>query len=68
MTTQNHFRLLDKYRAYEEVIHDLLASILTSLEGELLLNNVEQQQATIRHLAKAYPLVDLVYCLDSKGM
>ena len=68
MTTQNHFRLLDKYRAYEEEIHNLLASILTSLEGELLLNNVAQQQTTIRHLAKAYPFVELVYCLDSKGV
>lgn len=68
MTTQNYFRSLDKYRAYEDVIHDLLSSILTSLDSEALLNDPKSQRETIAQLSRAYPFVELIYCLDAKGI
>ncbi|MCZ2723733.1 hypothetical protein O1D97_19450 [Marinomonas sp. 15G1-11] len=68
MTTHNHFHLLEKYRTNESTINDLLSSILTSLDGELLLDNVELQQETIKRLTKSYPFVELLYCLDVNGI
>jgi len=68
VTTQNHFRLLDKYRANESTINDLLSSILTSIDGETLLDSLALQKETIKRLTKSYPFVELIYCLDEKGI
>ncbi|WMC12238.1 hypothetical protein PU634_07730 [Oceanimonas pelagia] len=68
MSTHNHFRLLEQYQQYESVIHSLMESIMTSLNGLELLRNDQAQQQTIKHLSRSYPFVELLYSLDSNGI
>ncbi|MFP2769810.1 hypothetical protein [Oceanisphaera sp. KMM 10153] len=68
MSTHNHFRLLEQYQQYESVIHSLMESIMTSLNGVALLQDRQVQQQSIDYLSRAYPFVELLYSLDSNGI
>ncbi|WP_375056592.1 cache domain-containing protein [Zobellella sp. DQSA1] len=68
MSTHNHFRLLEQYQQYESVIHSLMESIMTSLNGLELLQSEPAQQQTINYLSRAYPFIELLYSLDGNGI
>ncbi|OXY83770.1 MULTISPECIES: cache domain-containing protein [Oceanimonas] len=68
MSTHNHFRLLEQYQQYQSVIHSLMESIMTSLNGQSLLQSEQAQQQTIDYLSRPYPFVELLYSLDNNGI
>ncbi|MFC6670795.1 hypothetical protein [Marinobacterium aestuariivivens] len=68
MRSQNHIHLLQQYREYEQTIHSLMESMMTSLNGRALLQDRSAQQETVNHLSRAYPFVELVYSLDAQGV
>ncbi|WP_116475499.1 PDC sensor domain-containing protein [Zobellella maritima] len=68
MSTHNHFRLLEQYQQYQSVIHSLMESIMTSLNGPELQQSSQAQQQSIDYLSRAYPFVELLYSLDSDGI
>ena len=52
----------------EATIKSLLKSMMTSLNGTVLLRNAEAQQNTIHQLSRAYPFIELLYSLDKDGI
>ncbi|WP_336961054.1 hypothetical protein [Acinetobacter pittii] len=68
MTTQNHIHILKQYDEYEQTIHSLIDSMMTSLNTPLLLHDREQQQQVIKNLSYSYPFVELIYSLDANGI
>jgi hypothetical protein len=68
VSTPNHIHLLQQYRQYEQTIHSLMESMMTSLNTQALLHDGGAQQQTVNHLSRAYPFVELLYSLDAKGV
>ncbi|WP_027857388.1 PDC sensor domain-containing protein [Marinobacterium jannaschii] len=68
MSTHNHIQLLQRYQQYEQTIHSLMTSMMTSLNGESLLRDKQAQQQMVNHLSQAYPFVELIYSLDADGI
>ncbi|WP_212749588.1 hypothetical protein [Acinetobacter baumannii] len=68
MTTRNHIHILKQYDEYEQTIHSLIDSMMTSLNTTALLYDREAQQQVINNLNYSYPFVELIYSLDSLGI
>jgi hypothetical protein len=68
MTPRNYLYLLRKYDEYQPQIERLLGSIVTALMPRKLETDPEQLQKTVDRLHQSYPFVELIYCLDDKGM
>lgn len=68
MSTQNHIHILKQYDDYEETIHSLIDSMMTSLNASTLLHDKEVQQQVVNNLSYAYPFVELIYSLDANGI
>ncbi|MGN0920535.1 MAG: PDC sensor domain-containing protein [Cellvibrio sp.] len=68
MTPRNYLYLLQKYDEYQSVIDRLLESILTSLVPNNLLGSFDLMQSTINKLHESYPFIELLYCIDEKGV
>lgn len=68
MTPRNYLYMLRKYEEYQPQIDRLLDSIVTALMPRKLEADEEQLHKTVERLHKSYPFVELLYCLDEKGM
>ncbi|MDF3014331.1 MAG: hypothetical protein K0Q78_2535, partial [Cellvibrio sp.] len=68
MTPRNYLYLLKKYDEYRAQIERLLESIVTSLSPNKLETSHEQLNEIVRRLHLSYPFVELLYCLDEKGV
>lgn len=68
MTPRNYLYLLKKYDEYQVVVDRLLESILTSLLPNKLMGSFELMQNTITKLHESYPFIELLYCIDEKGV
>ncbi|PUA30744.1 MAG: hypothetical protein B0W54_09880 [Cellvibrio sp. 79] len=68
MTPRNYLYLLKKYDEYQAQIARLLESIVTSLSPNKLETDVDHLKEVIKRLHDSYPFVELLYCLDDKGV
>ncbi|WP_439039612.1 hypothetical protein [Acinetobacter baumannii] len=68
MTPKNHIHILKQYDDYEQTIHSLIDSMMTSLNTTALLHDREAQQQAINNLNYSYPFVELIYSLDDHGI
>lgn len=68
MTPRNYLYLLRKYDEYQPQIDRLLASIVTALMPRKLETDPDQLKNTVNRLHQSYPFVELLYCLDERGM
>ncbi len=68
MTPRNYLYLLKKYDEYQKQIERLLESIVTSLSPNKLETSHEQLNEVVKRLHNSYPFVELLYCLDDKGV
>ncbi|WP_409524524.1 hypothetical protein [Nitrincola sp. MINF-07-Sa-05] len=68
MSTSNQIHLLQRYQQHEQTIHLLMESMMTSLNIRELIFDRSAQLQTVEHLSRAYPFVELMYSLDSKGV
>ncbi len=68
MTPRNYLYLLTKYDEYQPQIERLLESIVTSLSPNKLEASNDQLNDVVKRLHDSYPFVELLYCLDEKGV
>lgn len=68
MTPRNYLYLLKKYDEYQPQIERLLESIVTSLSPNKMETSHEQLNEVVKRLHLSYPFVELLYCLDDKGV
>jgi hypothetical protein len=68
MTPRNYLYLLKKYDEYQNQIDRLLESIVTSLSPNRLEASQGQLNEVVNRLHRSYPFVELLYCLDEKGV
>lgn len=62
MARMSYITSVERYQEYQTVIHDLLNSILATLE-----DGIKKQQDN-RLLVAQYPFLELQYCLDKDGL
>ncbi len=68
MTPRNYLYLLKKYDEYQPQIERLLESIITALPPTKLESSNEHLVEMVNRLHLSYPFVELLYCVDEKGM
>lgn len=68
MTPRNYLYLLKKYDEYQPQIERLLESIITALPPTKLESSHGDVVAMINRLHQSYPFVELLYCIDEKGI
>ncbi len=68
MTPRNYLYLLKKYDEYKVQIDRLLESIITALAPNRLETSNPMLNEIVKKLHKSYPFVELIYCLDGKGI
>lgn len=68
MTPRNYLYLLKKYDEYQAQIERLLESIVTSLSPNKLETSNDHLKEVVKRLHDSYPFVELIYCLDEKGI
>lgn len=68
MTPRNYLYLLKKYDEYNVQIERLLESIITALAPNRLETSNEMLTDLVEKLHKSYPFVELIYCLNEKGI
>ncbi len=68
MTPRNYLYLLKKYDEYKVQIDRLLESIITALAPNRLETSNPMLNEIVKKLHKSYPFVELIYCLDEKGI
>jgi hypothetical protein len=68
MTPRNYLYLLKKYDEYKVQIERLLESIITALAPNRLETSNEMLSELVERLHKSYPFVELIYCLNEKGI
>lgn len=68
MTPRNYLYLLKKYDEYKVQIERLLESIITALAPNRLETSNEMLNELVGKLHKSYPFVELIYCLNEKGI
>src|SRR5690606_15343059 len=68
MTPRNYLYLLKKYDDYHPQIDRLLESIVTTMAPNRVASSAEELDAVVRKLHASYPFVELLFCLDDKGV
>lgn len=68
MTPRNYLYLLDKYEEYQPQIDRLLESIVTTIAPNRVMTSADDLDAIVNKLHNSYPFVELLYCLDEKGV
>jgi len=68
MTPRNYLYLLKKYDEYQPQIARLLESIITALSPTKLESSHEHLVEMVQRLHHSYPFVELLYCVDEKGV
>lgn len=68
MTPRNYLYLLKKYDEYQPQIERLLESIITALSPTKLESSHEDLVVMVNRLHQSYPFVELLYCIDEKGI
>lgn len=65
---QNHLRLIENYQQYEQAIHRLLESMMTSFSGTALLSDRDAQAGVMSRIFRYYPFAELMYSMDINGV
>lgn len=68
MTPRNYLYLLKKYDDYHPQIDRLLESIVTTMAPNRVASSAEELDAVVSKLHASYPFVELLFCLDDKGV
>jgi len=68
MSTANYISVIERYHEYRTSIHDIMASILTGLAEEKLIQNKETRVNAIKALGKRFPFIDMLFVLDAEGV
>ncbi len=68
MSTANYISLLERYHENQTSIHDIMASILTGIAEEKLMQNKETRVNAIKALGKRFPFIDMLFVLDKEGV
>lgn len=68
MTPRNYLYLLTKYDEYQPQIERLLESIVTSLAPAKMDISHGRLHEVVKRLHQSYPFMELLYCLDEKGI
>lgn len=68
MIPENHLHLLEKYHTHRPSIDLLVDSIIASVAKPELAENPAEQKRVVSRLSQAYPFVELMYSLDSRGI
>lgn len=68
MSAMSYISIIERYHEYRTALQELLASIITGIAEERLLNNAEARSTSMHDLAEHYPFVNLLYTLDSDGI
>lgn len=64
----NYINVIERYHEYQRAIHELMASIVTGIFDEKLLNNEVNLSNAMKWLFNNYPFVDLIFTLDGNGI
>ncbi len=68
MSTANYISLLERYHENQTSIHDIMASILTGIAEEKLMQNKETRVNAIKVLGKRFPFIDMLFVLNNEGV
>ena len=68
MSTMSYISVIERYHDYRSAIHELLASIVTGIADEKILQDKSHQVDAMNLLGTTYPFVDLLYVLDKDGI
>lgn len=68
MSAMSYISIIERYHEYRTALQELLASIITGISEERLLNDAEARSKSMHNLAEHYPFVSLLYTLDPKGI
>ncbi len=68
MSDMSYISVVERYHDYGETLRELLASILTGIADQRLLDNEAKQKKAIKCIQEHYPFIDLFYSLDPDGM
>lgn len=64
----NYISAIERYREYKKAIHELMASIVTGVFDDKLLQNEENLVNAMKWLHRNYPFVELIFTLDANGI
>jgi len=64
----NYISAIERYHEYKGAIHELMASIVTGIFDEKLLQGEESLTGAMKWLGYNYPFVDLIFTLDANGV
>jgi len=68
MGAMSYISVIESYRDYKSVIHDLVESILAGVAQERLFRNDGEVLNTLKNINSHYPFVELLYTLNDKGV
>lgn len=64
----NYLNAIERYHQYKDAIHELMASIVTSIFDERYIKDEENLKDAMKWLQLNYPFVDLIFTLDAEGV
>ncbi|WP_330925540.1 PDC sensor domain-containing protein [Candidatus Sororendozoicomonas aggregata] len=64
----NYLSVIERYNEYQDAIHELMASIVTGIFDEKLLEDECALSRAMTWLSKKYPFVELIFTLDANGV
>ncbi|WP_351079180.1 PDC sensor domain-containing protein [Shewanella sp. CAL98-MNA-CIBAN-0140] len=67
MAAMSYLSVIERYHEYENLVHELLESILIGV-GDINLFEQPISAKIFEDMAISYPFVDLIYLLDKKGI
>lgn len=68
MSDMSYISVIERYHEYREILKELLASIVTGIADQRLLEDVSQQKKVIKCINEHYPFVNIFYTLDPSGV
>lgn len=68
MGAMSYLSVIESYRDYKSVIHDLVESILSGVAQGQLFEDDRSVLATLKNINAHYPFVELLYTLNEKGV
>ena len=68
MGNMSYISAIESYQDYQDVVHDLIESILNGVAQDELFNNDGAVLSALRTIDAHYPFVELLYTLDQNGL
>lgn len=67
MASMSYLSVIERYHEYEQLVHELLESILTGMADNELFVDTGKAIKIFSEVASRYPFVELMYLLDDNG-